>query len=141
MRHSWTIGRHHGLSASLSILLLSLGTALLSTCDTSGAGPKEQDAYQITEGACGRVVFAESIGADSSSAAEVVEAQKIEEYGQDKITLEAYVLEVADDDGNVPEPEFYALRVLDAETGHLVHSVSEVITDEGDLFKLLWCPD
>lgn len=120
-------------------LLLSVGTALLSACDTNG--PYEPATYQVTEGACGEVVFEESIGADSLSAAEAVEAQKVEEYGQDNIALEAYVLEVADEDGTVPEPEFYALRVLDAETKFFVHSVSEVITDEGDLFRLLWCPD
>lgn len=97
--------------------------------------------YRITEGACGDVVFAESIGADSASAFEVVEARKIEEYGAGEVRLEAYALEVVDEQGNVPAPRFYALRVLQAGTGVHVHSVFEVITTEGDLFHLRWCPD
>jgi len=34
-----------------------------------------------------------------------------------------------------------AVTVQHAGSGTLVHSVSEVITTEGDLFDLRWCPD
>lgn len=46
-----------------------------------------------------------------------------------------------DQDGAAPRAEFYAVRVLDTDTQLLAHSVAEVLTTEGDLFSLEWCPD
>lgn len=120
---------------------MCVGFAFLAACDGNRTGPEDPRAYRITDGACGDVVFVENLGTDSASAVQTVEARKAEEYGQGAVTLEAYRLEVVDQHGNVPEPKFCALRVLDAQTGSLVHSVSEVITTEGDLFSLRWCPD
>lgn len=122
-------------------LVLCTGFLFLSACDGNRTGPGEPRVYRITDGACGDVVFVESLGVDSASAFDTVEARKTEEYGQGDIMLEAYALEVVDERGNVPEPDFYALRVLEAGTEMLVHSVSDVITTEGDLFGLRWCPD
>jgi hypothetical protein len=120
-----------------------LGAALLVlvSCGENSVGPERRLTYRIVAGACGKVVFAESIGVDSASAIAVVEARKAKQYGEGKVLLDPFPLEVVDEHGAPPGPNFYALRVLDADTEVPVHSVSEVVTTDGDLFKLWWCPD
>lgn len=122
-------------------LLLSLGFLPSSACDTNSTESVESLIYQVTNGACGEIVFVEKVGVDFSSAFGIVEARKLEVYGRDELTLKAYALKVIANDGSVPDMEFYAIRVLSAQTGTHLHSVSEVITSRGDLFKLVWCPD
>lgn len=122
-------------------VLLCAGLAFLAACGEDRTGP-ETPSYRITDGpACGDVVFAESLGADSAAAFHAMQARKAEQFGEGEITLELHRLEVVDRRGNVPEPRFYAVFVLEAGSGSLMHSVAEVITTEGDLFHLFWCPD
>ena len=104
-------------------------------------GLSESEAYQITEGACGEVVFVENLGPDLASAIEVLEERKIEQLGGGQLRLETYRLEVVDRNGNTPQEEFHAVRVLEGDTQFLAHSVVEVVTSDGDLFHLEWCPD
>lgn len=96
--------------------------------------------YQITDGACGEVIFEETIGTDSLSAVEIIRQRKIEFFDHSNFMIESTQLRVEDENGNVPEEKFFALHILDEDSLHL-HSVSEVITNEGDLFNLSWCPD
>ncbi len=144
MRHRPTLTGHtavaRGLNSCLT-LLLCLGIVPLSACDAHGTASDEPLTYRVTEGACGDVVFVERIGSDATSAFETIEAQKVDQWGRDNVRIEAYALDVVDADGNVPTRSFYALRVLNADTGTHLHSVSEVITSDGDLFRLMWCPD
>ncbi|MFO8175805.1 MAG: hypothetical protein R6T96_16090 [Longimicrobiales bacterium] len=114
---------------------------ILLSCTNEGVGPREPLTFVVTEGACGTVEFAERIGVDFASAMKVVEDRKAEQYGEGRVILDPRPLEVVDENGNPPEPDFFALWVLDADTGFLVHSVLEVITTDGDLFTLKWCPD
>lgn len=142
MRFLSTLILHQAFRSATNLgvaLLLSFAVAILSACDSHSA--EESLTYRVTDGACGDVVFVERIGIDSTSAFKTIEARKIDQYGRDDVRIEAYPLEVVDMDGNVPDPEFYGLRVLDVDTRTLLHSVSEVITSEGDLFNLMWCPD
>ena len=144
MRYSCALTRHRALARGRSVgraFVLCTGLVFLTACDGSRTGPEASGAYRITDGACGVVVFVENLGADSATAVEMVEARKANAYGQGEIVLEAHALEVVDEHGTVPEPDFYALRVLEAGTGVLVHSVTDVITTDGDLFGLQWCPD
>lgn len=126
-------------------LLFCVNCLFVASCDLISSGSEapseEPKTYRVTEGACGAVVFVESIGSDSSSAAKTVEEQEFKRHGHNNVVLEAHSLEVVDKDGVAPEDEFYAIRVLNTETGLSVHSVSDVITSEGDLYNLLWCPD
>lgn len=143
MSHS-SLNRHHAVSRDTigrHVAMLCASLVILASCNENGVGPEKPLAYSITKGACGEVVFAERIGVDSISAIMVIETRKSEQYGEGKVKLDPFSLEVVDNHGNAPEPDFYALRVLDATTGGLLHSVSEVITTDGDLFKLWWCPD
>jgi hypothetical protein len=96
--------------------------------------------YQITDGACGEVIFEENIGTDSLSAVETIRQRKVEFFGHSNFMIESTQLKVKDQNGNVPEEKFFGLHILDEDSLHL-HSVSEVITNEGDLFNLSWCPD
>lgn len=114
---------------------------IIAACTDDGVAPEEPITFLIVEGACGEVTFSESIGVDFAAALTVIEMRKVEQFGEDQAVLEPFLLQVVDEHGNPPEPDFYAIRVLDADTGHHVHSVTEVITTDGDLFILLWCPD
>lgn len=111
----------------------------LTACSGTVSEPEQVLTYRVVEGACGVVGFVEKIGVDSASAVQVVEARELRRFGE--ITIVAFPLEVVDDDGNPPEADFYGIRVLDPETETHVHSVSDVITSDGDLFNLWWCPD
>ena len=86
-------------------------------------------------------MFTGAIAAASASAIAVIKSRKAEQFGASAVTIEPYAIEVFDEDGNAPEPRFYALKVPDPQTGMLVHSVSEVITTNGQLFHLRWCLD
>jgi len=125
----------------LPTVLLSIIVVVLCACEQNLNSPEAEWAYQVTSGACGHLMFAEKLGPDSASAWETVKARKIEAYGEGGLALETYLLQVIDQDGEVPQERFYAIRVLDAETGTHLHSVSEVIATNGDLFTLDWCPD
>ena len=96
--------------------------------------------YQVTDGACGEVIYEENIGTDSLSAVETVRQRKVEIFGHGNFMIESTQLKVEDEKGNVPEEKFFALHILDEDSLHL-HSVSEIITNEGDLYSLSWCPD
>lgn len=122
------------------VILLCTGLVFLAACSDT-KGPEAVPSYTITAGACGKVIFAENLGADSASAVQAVEARKAARYRPGKVALEATSLEVVDRHGNAPEPKFYALHVLAMETGSLEESVSDVITTKGDLFMLQWCSD
>jgi len=103
--------------------------------------PTEQPiSYQITDGACGEVIFEENIGTDSLSAVETIRQRQVEFFDHSNFMIESTQLKVQDGNGKVPEEKFFALHILDEDSLHL-HSVSEVITNEGDLFNLSWCPD
>lgn len=96
--------------------------------------------YQIIDGACGEVIFEKNIGSDSLSAVETIRQSKVEFFGHSNFMIESTQLRVEDENGTVPEEKFFALHILDEDSLHL-YSVSEVITSEGDLFNLNWCPD
>ncbi len=96
--------------------------------------------YLITDGACGEVIWEENIGTDPLSAVETIRQRKIEFFGHSNFMIESTQLKVEDENGMVPEEDFFALHILDEDSLHL-HSVSEVITNGGDLYNLSWCPD
>jgi|AntRauTorcE11897_2_1112592.scaffolds.fasta_scaffold00136_11 hypothetical protein len=96
--------------------------------------------YQITEGACGKVIFEERIGIDSVSAIEIIRERKVDFFGHSNFLIESTQLKVEDINGSAPEEKFFALYMLD-EDSLLLHSVSEVITNKGNLYNLSWCQD
>lgn len=114
---------------------------VLAGCDENPVGLAGHGIYQVTEGACGEVHFVENLGTDLATAIGVLEGREAERFGAGRVTLEAFRLQVVDQDGAVPRAEFYAVRVVDTDTQLLAHSVVEVVTTEGDLFRLEWCPD
>ena len=126
---------------SYAILLPALALVLFAGCDLAGGSQRSALAYRITDGACGEIVFVENLADDFDSAFQMIEAQKVEEYGRENVTLEVRELGVVDSQGETPRAEFYAVHVLSADNGTHLHSVSEVISSDGDLFHLVWCPD
>lgn len=126
---------------SIFVFVIIAGGVFSCTKITGDGTVVEQAAsFQITDGACGEVTFEESIGTDSLSAVETVRQRKVEFFGHSNFRIESTPLEVAEETGNVPEEKFYALHILDKDSLHL-HAVSEVITNEGNLFTLNWCSD
>lgn len=122
-------------------LLSAMGFVFLAACGDDSAGPEARPSYTITAGACGKLVFHENLGADSASAIQKFEARTTTKYGAGRFTLEPQLLEVVDRHGNVPEPRFYALQLINHETGAIEYSPVDVITTGGDLFRLVWCLD
>lgn len=120
--------------------LLGAAVQLVAACN-GGVGPNTPLTYRVIAGACGDVVFVERIGTDSASAIEVVEVREVEQFGEGDVLLDPYRLEVVDEHHRSPAPRFYALRALSGDSGMFLHSVFEVITTDGDLFHLRWCPD
>lgn len=129
------------LPQALALVLPVLALFILVGCDLAGASHQHAPTYRVTDGACGEIVFEEHLAADFDSAIQLIEAQKVEQYGRENVSLEVHELGVVDSNGETPGAEFYAVHVLSAESGTHLHSVSEVVSSNGDLFRLMWCPD
>ena len=104
--------------------------------------------YRVVEGACGYVVGKQKMGVDFDSAFSLYEAQKVEKLRSGcpnipcyDVAVEPHVLKVVDEDNSAPETDFYAMWVINRETGILVGTVNDVLTSEGNLFTIQWCPD
>ena len=83
--------RHHAFRADTirrHVVMLGAALMILVSCSEKGVGPEMPLKYSIVTGACGEVVFAESIGADSASAMAVIEARKAKQYGEGKVILD-----------------------------------------------------
>lgn len=121
----------------LMICLALAGTA----CDVlSGSTEPNVDArYEIVHGVCGTLTYQGRIGIDDEMALRVLEAQKREQYTG--VELDVFEITVVDENGDVPNPSFYAVRVVDRSSGHIVHGLHEVITSNGALYHIQWCPD
>lgn len=132
--------KHYKLFPIFSLVIV---TGVIFSCskiageETTAEQPMS---YQIIDGACGEVIFEENIGTDSLSAVESIRQRKVEFFGHNNFMIESTQLKVKDEKEIVPEEKFFALHILNEDSLHL-HSVSEVITNEGDLFNLRWCPD
>jgi|AntRauTorcE11897_2_1112592.scaffolds.fasta_scaffold14691_2 hypothetical protein len=125
------------------IFLFAIIASVIFSCSkiTGEETTTEQPiSYQITDGACGDVIFEENIGTDSLSAVETIRQRKVEFFDHSNFVIESTQLKVEDENGIVPEEKFFALHILDEDSLHL-HSVSEVITNDGDLYNLSWCSD
>jgi len=102
--------------------------------------------YKIVKGACGVVIYQENLGADYEAALKELEKIKSEYFLKScpnapcyEIILESFLLEVVDENNVKPTVQFNAIRVLDKKTKMLLHSVSEVITSDGNLYIISWC--
>ncbi len=109
---------------------------------------ENQTELLITGYGCGSITFIEHIGNDFISAFRELEKRKAVEFSRycpddpcAEVELEPFEIEVVDKNNNKPPEKFFAIKVLDKNTGMLLHSVSEVITTRGDLFRMNWCPD
>lgn len=126
---------------SIGVFFIIISVIFSCTKITGEEATAEQPtSFQITDGACGEVTFEEKVGTDSLSAVETVRQRKVEFFGHNNFSIESTVVEVEGENGKVPNEKFYALHVLDEDSLHL-HSVSEVITNEGNLYILDWCTD
>lgn len=137
----WNLSDYGALARTIVRRMLLPGAVLVSACDGGTIAPETAVTYSVRRGACGDVVFHEKIANDSAAALAVIEAHKIAYYGQGAVTLEIHRIEVADRNGNAPAARFYGVWVLNTRTMRLEHSLSEVITTDGELFRLHWCPD
>lgn len=126
---------------SIGVFFIIISVIFSCTKITGEEATAEQPiSFQITNGACGEVIFEENVGTDSLSAVETVRQRKVEFFGHSNFMIESTLVKVEGENGNVPSEKFYALHILDEDSLHL-HSVSEVITNEGNLYILDWCTD
>ena len=132
----------------ISITILSLIIGCKKGEITDNENTITQTEYEITEGACGSVIYQEHIARNFEIAYNKLEKQESENYSKYcpndpcyEIKLEYYKIEVVDENNVTPSEQFFAIWVLDKETNMLLHSVHEVITDRGNLYYIAWCPD
>jgi hypothetical protein len=142
-----------GVDFYCRISLLVLTSSLLLRCSNDLVEenpvelPKNPVEYQITRGACGRIVCQERLAFNFDDALEILERRKAEEYSDcpgvfcAEIEMQLHHLEVADEVGNVPSASFFAIQFNDRETGSSLHSVHEVLDSEGNLYFIVWCLD
>ena len=128
------------------MLSLQLGCKK-NTTPTVGTAPNPKE-YKITQGACGSVVYREALAANFEAAFDSLQTMKAQEYSKYcpaapcyEIALEYYEIGVLDEDSVTPSEQFFAIRVLDKKTQMQVQSVSDVITSNGNLYAIHWCPD
>ncbi len=91
---------------------------------------------RVVEGACGTLSFVSSVGHDYNSALQAMQARLQCNVRSGPCKIEPFEIEVAP----VQPTHFYALKVVNAR-GMLEYGVSNVITTDGRLFTILWCPD
>jgi hypothetical protein len=134
------------LAAAVFSFSLAINACKESTVSNNHIG--NQTEFLITDGACGSITFVEQIGYDFISAFKELEKRKVIEFSRycpdnpcAEVVLEPFEINVSDKYNNIPPEKFFAIRVLDKKTGLLMHSVSEVITTYGDLFRINWCLD
>ena len=134
------------------LAITTLALALAQGCRENPATSNEKDSnqtkYTVIEGACGNIFYQEKIATNFETAYGEIEKRKTEYFSKHcpnapchEIKLEYYQIEVVDENNIAPSEQFFAIQVLDKHTKMLLHSVSEVITNDGDLYRLTWCPD
>src|SRR5262245_55085594 len=100
----------------------------------------EQPPLRILKGACGTLGYVAKLGGDYESALAAVQARNYRKLDCGArgapCRFEPYEITVTPEQ----DVQFFALRVLDS-NGMLVHSVSQVLTTDGQLFVIHWCPD
>jgi hypothetical protein len=132
----------------ISITILSLIVGCKNDEPILNESNKNQTQYRITQGACGSVIYQEKIGTNFESAYNELEKRETEyfsKYCPDEpcydVELDYYQIKVVDENNIIPREQFFAIRVLNKHTNMLLHSVSEVITNNGNLYKISWCLD
>lgn len=105
-----------------------------------GVGPEMTNRYHITSGACGQLVFVESVGIDSASAAKVVRQRQAASLGRNNFIMTSTSLTVEDEKGSIPAEKFFAMHVF-LDDSLQMHLIPGVITDKGNLYRFSWCPD
>ena len=141
-RTMWSlILRNSTIMPELRLPIVALTAMLSAACARGVTEGEDLSRYVVVSGACGRLFFVEDLGADSAAALTVVAARKDQQYGAGTTALEPFALGVVDKQGNVPPERFYGILVKGAQSGTMLHSVVEVISTIGDLYRLSWCPD
>lgn len=131
--------------------VLFIFSFFITSCEESVTADgyiENETEFLIIKGGCGSIIFVEKIGYDFVSAFKELEKRKVIEFSRScpddpctEIKLEPFEIEVADKNNDRPPEKFFAIMVLNKNTNMLLHSVSEVITTRGDLFRMNWCPD
>ena len=132
------------MTATGPLIRVSVLAVLCAFVPSSGA--EKADAvisFQVTTGACGSVTFVRKVANDYDSAISEMQRSLSISNPPEQCTvkagcrLEPFEIGVAGSPGR----RFYALRVVDTQTGRQAHGVSQVVTSDGQLFNLRWCPD
>ena len=132
------------MTASQAARDLCLVFGLFALLQSSWAqGAEATPSFRATSGVCGRVFFVKKIAADYQSA--MLEMQRGVSAsdprspcaGKAGCRLESFEIGV---EGN-PGTHFYALKLVDTQTGKQAAGVGQVISSDGRLFGIHWCPD
>lgn len=133
------------------LAIITLALALAQGCKENAITNDEdsnQTTYTVIEGACGNIFYQEKIATNFETAYNEIEKRKTKYFSTHcpnvpchEVKLEYYQIAVVDENSIAPSEQFFAIQVLDKHTKMLLHSVSEVITNNGNLYTLTWCPD
>lgn len=138
---------HFIMSLTIAALLLTFSFAACDEIVQSSDIQMEQS-YEIVSGACGTVELQERISLNLLGSVKILEDKWSEYYSSGcpdefckEISIELSEIEVTDSENIPPSLPFYAVRVIDNSNGLIVHGVSEVVTFNGYLYQINWCPD
>lgn len=129
-------------------LLISTFAFLVILCSCSileDAEIEMQEVYQMKD-SCGELILKEKLASNFKMAKKTFEKEEQEYYLSycpdepcSEIELETYELEV--EEVFKSELKFTAIRVLDRQSGTLLHSVNDVLTSNGYHYNISWCPE
>ena len=133
------------------VLTLLVCTLFLAGCSSSAPPEKSsgRTTYKADKDLCGNIVFSRKLGEDYDSALAILSTEKknlFSKYCPDNPCAEVEIAphkvqELTDLDGNKVDLDIYLISVKDASTKVLLHSLSEAIDEEGNLYDVAFCPD
>lgn len=140
------------LALLILISFIIIGYAVtneISTKNKSLVPKTDKIVYRADKDMCGEIIFSKKLAENFNSALKMLEAEKKDEFSKycpnnpcHEIELESKkVQELKDVYGNVVNINLYFIKVKDKSTGLSVHSLSEAIDEDGNLYYLHWCPD
>lgn len=137
------------------ISIIVIGCTVTNEISTTKKPPvhkykiKDDIIYRADKEVCGVIVFSKNLAEDFNSAYNILETEKKDKFSKycpdnpcHEIELESTkVQELKDLNGDVVNLDLYLIKVKDKSTGVIVHSLSEAIDEEGNLYYLRGCLD
>ena len=96
--------------------------------------------YKITNGACGKLVYVRKVAPTYDEAVAILKTAK-EKQWRKTLNVVPNELTIEKSDKVAPTTKFFALEFITQKGNETIHSWSEVVSTDGELYQLDWCPD